>query len=314
MCACSNNCACESSVTLPYLNGAAGENGNAGGYSGKWTYKTTTSAPPVTGTVRFNNSSYSLITTLYIHDVGFGSADYNLFLDNLSNGSNYGRISIYKEFDSTAFWHGEITNVVQSAGYHTVTVTYLADSGNGSFSNNDNLIISFTPKGIDGDPGSDAATKAYVDQSFAQTPYIQHKAFGVGGLFSQILTIGADELTQTGDTYKFEVELFNDNDNNVFSTLDIEFNSVDELTSFNLLPGKTVIRGTIVRTASDPHYVVECFNYDNDGGLFNAKMQEGHSTEISDWTTTNTIQLRLLTNTFSGGCYLKKLQSEIILK
>jgi hypothetical protein len=315
MCTCSNNgCGCDSEISLPWLSGSDGTNGIFGGYSGKWIFKSATNAPPLSNTIRFN-SALSTTTNIYVHDSNFNGTDYDLFLDSFSNtsifGPSYGWLRVFKESDSNVFWMGTISNVVDNGTYHTLTVVSILS--NGSFTEDDPIVISFVPKGNNGTAGSNAETKAWVQESYAQTPYIQHKPFGVGGIFTQGLTIPANQLLNIGDTFKFEINLTGDTDNSIFGNMDLEFNDIDEISTFNIFGTNILIQGSITRTASDPYYTVTVSNYD-DGILTNSKIVEGHSTVISDFSITNTIKVRLLNNLFTNGVYLKKVQSEIILK
>ena len=143
-CSCTNN-----STVLPIgysgNDGTNGTDGIFGGFSGKWVFSTSTSAGPSSTQIRLNNATYSSVTNIYVSDTNFDSVSYDAFLDSLSNNNNFGLIRIYKEFDNTKFWLGQVTAVTDNGTDHTIAVTYISHSS--SFSASDNLILSFTPSG-----------------------------------------------------------------------------------------------------------------------------------------------------------------------
>lgn len=147
---CTGNCNDTENITI--ASGADGEDGLFGGFSLPWNFSTSTSTNPATGTLRFNNTTYSSVTNLYINTTDNNSVDASSFLAAFSNSSNYGLIKIFKEDDSSKFWMGTITGVTNSGSYYTIAVTYITH--NSSFAGNNNLVVTFTPKGATGSSGS----------------------------------------------------------------------------------------------------------------------------------------------------------------
>lgn len=152
-------CNNSNSIAIPEGNdGLPGSNGNHGGVNGRWSFSTSTVISPSAGQIRFNNTASSLVTTIYVSDTGLNSIDHDLLLDSFSNSGSYGVITIFKEFDSTKFWIGEITNVVDSGTYHTLTVTYIEASNatipTNIFAASDNLVLTFAQSGLDGTNGT----------------------------------------------------------------------------------------------------------------------------------------------------------------
>jgi hypothetical protein len=151
---------CSKSKVLPTgPKGQDGNNGQPGGIFGKWIFSTSTIVAPSINQIRFNNTTSNLVTNIYISDTGRSSVNYGPLLDSFTNSGNYGNITIYKEFDSTKFWIGKITNVVDNGTYHTLTVTYISSSEvtipTDIFLLNDNINLTFSAGGVDGSNGLD---------------------------------------------------------------------------------------------------------------------------------------------------------------
>ena len=192
MCDCGqlNPCGCNNTITLPYLTGATGPGGLFGGYSAKWKFDANSvlSNPSVTY-LRFNSTTYSSVATIYVSDTGYGTVSMDNYLDTLTSGYIY----IFKEYDPTKFWYGEITANVDNGNYHTLTVTHI--QSNSTFANDDSIVITYSQHGAD---GSNANTKAYTKESFIgnNTHYEQKLTTGI---FATDLTTNADELATNGD-------------------------------------------------------------------------------------------------------------------
>lgn len=153
MCACSGSCNCEEIITLPTGDtGATGDQGLFGGFSLGWLFNTSTSISPASTTLRFNSTTYNLVSALYINETNEDSIDASAFLDAFTNSNNYGLVKIFKKDDSTKFWMGTITSNTDAGSYHNIGVTYIMH--NGSFAAADELVVSFVPKGATGSTGS----------------------------------------------------------------------------------------------------------------------------------------------------------------
>lgn len=139
----------DNTTTIPQGNdgdqGPAGNDGIFGGFSGEWLFSTSTSSGPAATFLRFDNATYGSVTNIYIADSNADSIDYSSFLASFSNNSNFGYIRIFKEFDSTKFWLGEVTSVTDNGTDYTIGVTYIMH--NSTFAANDNVVVSFTGRG-----------------------------------------------------------------------------------------------------------------------------------------------------------------------
>jgi|SRR6056297_226461 len=156
-CNCNTNpCGCDSGIELPYLTGSDGNDGLFGGYSAQWKFDASSIlSSPTFGYVRFNANDYSSATEIYINELNASSINHADFLDVFDNSGNYGLLKIWKRFNSNVFYFAEITNIVDNGTDRTLTVSYIASGG--TFANDDDIVVSFVPKGNTGEPGADGA-------------------------------------------------------------------------------------------------------------------------------------------------------------
>ena len=159
MCACSGSCNCEEIITLPTgAAGDAGDQGLFGGFSLGWKFSTSTSTSPAVTTIRFNSTTYNLVSALYLNETNTDSIESSEFLNAFTNSSNFGLVKIFKKDDSTKFWMGTITSNTDAGTYRNLAVTYIMH--NGAFAANDELVVSFAPKGATGSTGATGAAGA----------------------------------------------------------------------------------------------------------------------------------------------------------
>lgn len=174
MCNCSSNCKCLNSTVVPRGKqgdpGIDGRDGIYGGFAGKWTYNGSVSptVPTMLGTyqLRFNDSDSADVTEIYVSKTGNYAIDFSDFLASFDNSGSYGRIRIFKEYDSTHFWMGEITSVTDSGVYYTLGVTPITYSSSVIpttmfISPIDNIVMEFTQNAV--------ATITDVTSAFSQT-------------------------------------------------------------------------------------------------------------------------------------------------
>lgn len=202
---CSNNdCTDTSQITIPNgATGAAGTNGTNGadgadgsdgifgGFSGAWLFNSTTSSGPATTTLRFNDTVLANVTKLYVHNNNSASTDFSAFLAataNTSSGNNhYGLIRVFKETDSNTFFYGKVTASVVNGSTREITVTHI--QSNGTFSNTNSVVVSFTPSGENATYDKEVL---YTDN----TPYTSNSGTYVTYMTR---TIPADTLVNVGD-------------------------------------------------------------------------------------------------------------------
>ena len=139
-CDCGN---CPDSSVLVLNEGADGLNGLFGGFSSGWLFETNTSTPPSNRYIRFNNSTLSSVTQIYINELNQNSISHVNFLNSFNTYGTYGLLKVFDQFDSTKFWFGRVDNLVDSGTYFTLTVTHIFS--NGTFTNNSAIVVSHIP-------------------------------------------------------------------------------------------------------------------------------------------------------------------------
>lgn len=110
---------------------------------GLWYFSTNTSSGPPNTYIRFNNTTYGSVTTIYINDVGTDSFPGEIIFEDslLSSLTSGSYIRIYKNGDITTYFYALINSSIDSGAYHTLSVTYY-DSRN-SFASNEQLNVEF---------------------------------------------------------------------------------------------------------------------------------------------------------------------------
>lgn len=131
-------------------NGTDGIDGLYGGFSRMWKFDTSSAPGPASTYLRYSGSTPSLISAIYVNETDADSLLVTGFLGAINNSSNFGYVKIFKEYDSTIFHMYEVTNIVDNGTYRTIVVSYI--DGNGAFSMDDNVVLSFTPRGASYNP------------------------------------------------------------------------------------------------------------------------------------------------------------------
>lgn len=178
-------------ASIDITNCKDGKNGQYGGYSSRWLFDGSTAVGPASNYFRFNNTTYSLVTNIYISDTNADNTLVSDLLDSFANTLNFGTIRIFKEFDSNTFWYGKITNVVDNGAYHTLTVTFV--ESNNSFSSNDSIVVTFSPAGQQGIQGVPGAPKFYTHSITTDSEYKQASANTYTTL-AQIIWVGTTQV------------------------------------------------------------------------------------------------------------------------
>ena len=135
--------------------GAQGFDGNFGGATFDYTFSSsTTNSDPGQGTLRFSESTFSGALTLYIDDEDDNGTDIQTYLrtidDSTSTIKGHYRVSNRLNADDFALF--TITgSITESSGYFQVPSSYI--SGSTSFSNSEDIIVTFARTGDKGDTG-----------------------------------------------------------------------------------------------------------------------------------------------------------------
>jgi hypothetical protein len=143
------------------ISGATGPVGPYTGFAKAYNYDTTTTAgDPGSGKLRLSRAwNDQTAGTVYIYaDVNDadGRESSGWFNSMLTYGSTgyYGTVNLQVRTDASRRWLGLVTNVVNSTGYYTLTVTY-SDYDNVAY-NGEQLIMTFTGAGKLGSTGPTA--------------------------------------------------------------------------------------------------------------------------------------------------------------
>lgn len=152
-------------------DGADGAQGLYGGWSSTWVFNDSVGSGSASTELGLNSNDPSLVTTIRLSDTNSDSIGVDLFLDSFSNSGNFGLFKVFKIDDSTIFADYKITAVVDSGAYHTLTVEYVLH--NGSFTDADVVVGTFTPNGIaaptDECSNQGAGAEVYIDGT--ETPF-----------------------------------------------------------------------------------------------------------------------------------------------
>jgi collagen type II alpha len=141
------------------IQGITGRDGNFGGATFDYTFSTsTTNSDPGTGILRLNNSVASSATALYIDDLDDNSTDIQLFLRTIADSTSTlkGHFRISNKFNADDFAFFTISNISEQTGYFIVNCAYVTGTtlyGSGTFSNGEDIVITFARTGDKGDTG-----------------------------------------------------------------------------------------------------------------------------------------------------------------
>jgi hypothetical protein len=109
-----------------------GPAGTDGGVTFPFTFSTTTTdSDPGSGLLRFNNATYSSVTSLFVDLLEFGGTDITTWLDSLDNSTNTikGSIKVSSASDQTKWVMFVLTGVTTVTGYRKLVVSYIDHNG-----------------------------------------------------------------------------------------------------------------------------------------------------------------------------------------
>jgi hypothetical protein len=129
-----------------------GRNGVDGvdGFGLLYTFSATTTAPPSSGEIRFNNASPASTTEIYASETDRNATAIAAILNGLNDGS---QLLITDESDPTAWALFTLNSLTDSGAYSTLGVTAIANFGTLS----DSVTLSFANKGNTGATGAAGA-------------------------------------------------------------------------------------------------------------------------------------------------------------
>lgn len=118
---------------------------------------TVTAGDPGNGTLRFNNASLALATTLYISETDGNAQNVANFLASwvTSTATIKGILVVTKATDPSVFYIYSVTARTDNGVYNTITVAFV--SGSGTISNTDRVYLDFSRSGNNGSAGATGA-------------------------------------------------------------------------------------------------------------------------------------------------------------
>jgi len=140
------------------IQGVQGIHG--GGMTARYSYSSTlTNADPGAGFLRGNNATFASSTQLYVSNTNGSSAAFGAALDTFDDSTSTslrGHIQITSESDPSKFAIFAVTGAVTAnTGYKTIAVAPVAS--NGTFANNEAMVLSFVRTGNLGNTGAQGA-------------------------------------------------------------------------------------------------------------------------------------------------------------
>lgn len=105
-----------------------------------YTFSTTTTSDPSSGTLRLNNAAYGSATTLYVNETDAGSTDRSAVWGGVVAND---RIRVYKTSDFTVYFDVTVTSNTDSGTYRTIGITPITTRN--TFSNADAITVEISP-------------------------------------------------------------------------------------------------------------------------------------------------------------------------
>jgi hypothetical protein len=141
------------------LTGATGAPGVFGGITLEYRFGADlTDTDPGVGIIKFNNAVLSSATELYIDDQNVGGIDVQSFLRTIDDSTSplKGHFRLSNKTNSNDFAFFTINSIVEETGYFRISCNYV--DGAVSFSDNEEVIITFARTGDMGAQGETGAT------------------------------------------------------------------------------------------------------------------------------------------------------------
>lgn len=137
-----------------------GADGLPGGSTFLFTFSTTTTdSDPGAGTVRFNNATYSSVTSLFVDLTDIDGTTITAWLDSLddSTSTEKGRVRVFAQSAPENWAEFKLTSVTSATGYRKLVVTYVSSNG-ALTTNSGDTVITFAPAGSLGTTGPTGST------------------------------------------------------------------------------------------------------------------------------------------------------------
>ena len=138
------------------FQGIQGADGNFGGATFDYTFDNgTANADPGQGRLRFDTNTISAVTHLYIDDEDDNGTDITSFLATIDDSTSTikGHYRVSNRLDASDYALFTISSVTDNVGYFEVTSSFVSGSAS-SFTNGEDIIITFARTGDKGDTGN----------------------------------------------------------------------------------------------------------------------------------------------------------------
>jgi len=179
-------------VTLSGETGPQGGIGNTGdtgatGRSGtlKYLFSTNTAASdPGAGVLRYNNATPGSVTAIYVDNDDADGNTVSALLDTW----DVGQIEVRKQDDPTKYGVFSVTNVADTTGYRTFTVS--AVSTGTLPADNDSCYVSFKAKGDTGNTGATGPLDSAQTINLIDSDYVAARSLSTGKAIAMAIVFG----------------------------------------------------------------------------------------------------------------------------
>lgn len=203
-------------------NGATGAQGIYGGDSLEFNFSTTiTDSDPGSGNLRFNQNQPDAVQYLYIDDLDALGRNASAWLLPMvdATGAIKGSFRVFKIADSSVYSYFHILATVEdSTGYWKFNVLEIAK--NGTFTNGDRIVLTYTRAGDKGDTGNQGSFGGFSQQMQYSTTTTDSDP-GQGFIrfnhatFASITQIFIDDANTAADDIQAWIATFDDSTNTV---------------------------------------------------------------------------------------------------
>lgn len=153
------DCTCKGAVSSkgPKGNpGVDGKNAVFGGYSDKWKLNTSNGTNPAALYMKTDNNTANLVDYIYLNKTDANSVIVSDFLASFNNSGTYGKVRIFKEYDSSIFAIYEVIGLALAGNVTALHVVWIDGSigdfttsnTNGTSLNDVEMVVSFTPNAV----------------------------------------------------------------------------------------------------------------------------------------------------------------------
>lgn len=156
MCNCNKCVGATSSKGSKGDSGINGKNAVFGGYSDKWKLNTSNGSNPASLYMKTDNDTANIVEVIYLNKTDANSVVVSDLLASFSNSGAYGKIRIFKEYDSSIFAVYEVIGLTLAGNVTALNVVWIDGSigdfttsnTNGTSLNNEAMVASFTPNAV----------------------------------------------------------------------------------------------------------------------------------------------------------------------